>query len=752
MGSSANDLPRDFVDRFRVEAKIGHGGMGTVYKAYDTVLQRTVAVKTLTPGNADAQGVQRLLREARACARLTHPDIVTIHDVLETEDRVHIVMEYLAGASLESLHKFPRFTSCEAKVGIVIRILAALHYAHGRGVVHRDVKPRNVQILPDGSVKLLDFGIAHVAGVDALTITGSATGTAHYASPEQLRGEESGACTDVYSTGILAYEILTRRRPFDGDSVASVLAKVLHDPLPPMDTSWSESFPDIEHIVRRAAAKRIQDRYASAEDMKNALAAFLASSREAIVRKQAELVAKTEWVVIEAKSLMASGRMAEAKPLLTSALRSNPDAEEVRTLLRAGTNAAGMATAPPAARQTGAESTLLIGSDGLARFSQSGVEPASATRDSADGSLPASRQGWPRTRLLVVSASALIGLVGVILFGPSWMSRESLGAGLASESADSLPRGPAAGLPSARVDSGTLPASTAPPAPEAEVAARRTELPATPAEASSGTVTHRSAASSDGGREGVAPSGAAAGSDPSSVVPSPAATARAPATSLQPENPPPVTTAAGAKELYYAAPAPSSVSSTVSGGTPSAVTAGDDSSTAGIRYRILRRRPDGTPVEVDPDAMFQSGDRIRFAFEPNIDGFLYVIQQGSTGRWSVLLPHPLIDGGRNTVTRFGEVAIPPDGWFRFDENPGFERVFVYLSKDPLSTLPWGGGPVISAQSVDQPTMIELANSVRSRDLVFEKEATPGSTDQAAYVVNRDSMEGAVAWTVELHHR
>ena len=231
--NAPGEEPRGVGDRFRVESRLGRGGMGDVHKAYDTVLQRTVAVKTLTPGNADAQAVQRLLREARACARLTHPGIVTIYDVLETEGGVCIVMEHLAGASLESLHKFPRFSSFAAKIGIVVRILEALHYAHGRGVVHRDIKPANVQILPDSAVKLLDFGIAHLVGAEALTAANAVTATAHYASPEQLRGEESGAATDVYSTGILAYEMLTRRRPFVGKSVATVLSKVLHDPLPP---------------------------------------------------------------------------------------------------------------------------------------------------------------------------------------------------------------------------------------------------------------------------------------------------------------------------------------------------------------------------------------------------------------------------------------------------------------------------------------------------------------------------------------
>ena len=164
MNSARDDLPRNFADRFRVESRLGRGGMGDVYKAYDTVLERTVAVKTLTPGNAGAQAVERLMREARACARLTHPGIVVIHDVLQVEGSVHIVMEHLEGASLASLHRFPRLSTLEGKLDVIARILDALHYAHGRGVVHRDIKPTNVQILPDGSVKLLDFGIAHLAG------------------------------------------------------------------------------------------------------------------------------------------------------------------------------------------------------------------------------------------------------------------------------------------------------------------------------------------------------------------------------------------------------------------------------------------------------------------------------------------------------------------------------------------------------------------------------------------------------------
>ena len=747
MSSSTNDPPRDFADRFRVECRLGRGGMGDVYKAYDTVLERTVAVKTLTPGNAGAQAVERLLREARACARLTHPGIVTIHDVLQVEGSVHIVMEHLQGTGLESLHRFPSSSTLEGKIEIIVRILDALHYAHGRGVVHRDIKPTNVQLLPDGSVKLLDFGIAHVAGAAALTVTGTLTGTPHYASPEQLRGEESDASTDIYSTGILAYEVLTRRRPFDGDSIGTVLTKVLNDPLPAMGTSFSENFPDIERIVQRATAKRSRDRYASAEDMKNAFAAFVASSREAIAIRQAEVAATTQRLIIEAKSLIAGGRTAEAIPLLTSVLRSNPDAEEARELLHVDNGASIAVTGPPAApppppestvrkapdqptavftrtAETAPGSTVLIAPDQATAVSTLAAETVTPIHSDSDSTAPETPSPGLGHRLLVVGAAVLILLTGAVLLGPRWMSPGSPGDGFPAAAVPSAAE-PEPGLVAAAIE--TLEASPAAPPVSA------------PAEDATG-----------GGREG-----ALEAPDPVPVVsPSPPAPARPPAVrpSSSAEPPPAPVRNPGAKDLYYATTRPGSAASAGEETTPAAVAA-DSAVKAGLKYRILRRAPNGDAIEVDADTLFRSGDRIRFAFEPNVNGFLYVIQRGSTGRWSVLLPHPLINGGQNTVTRFGEVTIPPPGgWFRFDGNPGSEQVFVYLSKEPIDTLPWGGGPVVSAQSVDQPTVIELANSVRSRDLVFEKEDTPGGPEQAAYVVNQDAVGHAVAWTVELHHR
>ena len=179
---------------------------------------------------------------------------------------------------------------------------------------------------------------------------------------------------------------------------------------------------------------------------------------------------------------------------------------------------------------------------------------------------------------------------------------------------------------------------------------------------------------------------------------------------------------------------------------------GQEAANTGIRYRVLLRAADGSAAEVDADTTFRSGDRIRLAFEPNTDGFLYVIQRGSSGRWSMLVPHPEINGGRNRVRRFEEVTIPPEGWFRFDDTPGTEQLFVYLGREPVDALPGGEGSVSETQATDAHTVSVIGGSVRRRDLVFDKEEETGSKGSAAYVVNQTGTGGAVAWTVELEHR
>ena len=210
-------------------------------------------------------------------------------------------------------------------------------------------------------------------------------------------------------------------------------------------------------------------------------------------------------------------------------------------------------------------------------------------------------------------------------------------------------------------------------------------------------------------------------------------------------------TGVGARDLFYEEEGQVGRATVAESAGPSA------GQNVGFNYRILRRTPGGAAIEVDPDTTFQSGDRIRFAFEPNADGFLYVVQQGSSGRWSVLLPHPQINGGRNDVARFRPVTIPPSGWFRFDDTAGTERVFVYLSRESVPTLPGFDGPVEAMAAVEPAAMLELTRSVRPRDLVFEKEAEPartadGAAQAAYYVVNQDQA-GSAAWgDFGLRHR
>ena len=193
--------------------------MGDVYKAYDATLHRTIAVKTVRPDIDNPLYLDRLYREAQAGARLQHPNIVTVFEAGEIDGLVYIAMEYLKGENL-ALALERGELSFETKIKIVMEVLGALQYAHSEGVIHRDIKPANVLRLPDGSIKLLDFGIARITRAESLTPTAAIMGTPYYASPEQLKGEEVDRRTDIYSAGVMAYELLTGRRAFEGDSTS----------------------------------------------------------------------------------------------------------------------------------------------------------------------------------------------------------------------------------------------------------------------------------------------------------------------------------------------------------------------------------------------------------------------------------------------------------------------------------------------------------------------------------------------------
>jgi serine/threonine-protein kinase len=247
-----------------------------VWEAVDPELGRRVAIKELNlpDGVTEAQRqerINRFLREAKAAGRLSHPNIVTIHEVDVQNGRHYIVMEYLEGENLRERLQRQGAIPLKEAVDITLQVLAALEHAHRMGVVHRDIKPENIHLLPDGLVKLTDFGIARIVFEPNITIDGQIFGTPSYMSPEQIEGGEIDARTDIFSLGVVLYEMLTGRKPFTGESIVTITYNIMHkEPTPPPGVPYG-----IERVLMRAMAKRPIDRYAStremAEDLKRAM-------------------------------------------------------------------------------------------------------------------------------------------------------------------------------------------------------------------------------------------------------------------------------------------------------------------------------------------------------------------------------------------------------------------------------------------------------------------------------------------------
>jgi serine/threonine-protein kinase len=266
------EAPRVLNDRYEVESALGQGGMAQVYRATDRVLGRPVAVKVLSRKlSGDQKFLTRFRREAQASAGLNHPQVVSVYDTGAHDELHYIVMEYVEGETLGALMAREGPLPPERAVRIAADVAAALEAAHSKGLVHRDVKPGNVMIDPEGRVKVMDFGIARAAADDTLTQTGLVLGTAAYLSPEQARGEAIDARSDIYSLGCVMYEMLTGRTPFEADSsVAMAYKHVNEEPDAPAGIP-----ADIAAVVMRSLEKDRDRRFQSAAQMQAALRAAL---------------------------------------------------------------------------------------------------------------------------------------------------------------------------------------------------------------------------------------------------------------------------------------------------------------------------------------------------------------------------------------------------------------------------------------------------------------------------------------------
>jgi eukaryotic-like serine/threonine-protein kinase len=262
-----------FGRRYRVLEKIGTGGMADVYKAVDEVLGRTVAVKVMHARYAsDPSFAVRFRQEAQAAANLVSPNIVNMYDWGAEGDTYYMVMEYVRGNDLKSIIQEKGALASTKVADIGAQVCAALSVAHGYDIIHRDIKPHNIMVQPDGSVKVMDFGIAR-AGNTTMTQTGSVLGTAHYVSPEQAQGKDLQATSDLYSLGIVLYEASTGHVPFDADTpVAVALKQVNEQPKPPRAVNPNVD-PGLEAVIVKAMQKNPAQRYSSAEEMRRDLQA-----------------------------------------------------------------------------------------------------------------------------------------------------------------------------------------------------------------------------------------------------------------------------------------------------------------------------------------------------------------------------------------------------------------------------------------------------------------------------------------------
>lgn len=272
-------------DRYEIIRIIGEGGMANVYLAEDTILNRKVAVKVLRGDLAtDEKFVRRFQREALSASSLSHPNIVEIYDVGEDDGNFYIVMEYIEGKNLKQLIKKRTKLSLPETLDIMKQLTDGIAHAHDLFIIHRDIKPQNMLILDNGLVKITDFGIAIALNSTQLTQTNSVMGSVHYLPPEQAAGKGATVKSDIYSLGIMMYELLTGKLPFKGENAVEIALKQMKEPLPYIRESDSSIPQSVENIVLKACAKNPKNRYNSVKEMYNDLCTCLDSNNKGVKR------------------------------------------------------------------------------------------------------------------------------------------------------------------------------------------------------------------------------------------------------------------------------------------------------------------------------------------------------------------------------------------------------------------------------------------------------------------------------------
>ena len=260
------------VGSYKITEKIGEGGMGAVFKGIDLMLEREVAIKMLRPELASQpQVVERFRSEAVALAKLNHPNIATLFSFLRQGEHFFMVMEFVRGETLDSLMRRSGAMPCDKAIALFCQALEGIDHAHRMGIIHRDIKPANMMLTETGTLKVMDFGIARVLGTSRMTKQGNIVGTIEYMSPEQVRGQETDARSDIYSLGILLYEMLTGRVPFSSDSEYDLMRMQIENAPQPPRTFSAQVPQSVEQAIMRSLAKRADARFQGAAEFRNAL-------------------------------------------------------------------------------------------------------------------------------------------------------------------------------------------------------------------------------------------------------------------------------------------------------------------------------------------------------------------------------------------------------------------------------------------------------------------------------------------------
>src|SRR6266571_2664342 len=255
------------VGNYKIVDKLGEGGMGAVFKGVDLMLEREVAIKMLRPELASqANVVERFRSEAVTLAKLNHPNVATLHSFFRQGNDFFMVMEFVRGETLDAVIKRQGAMPCDRAVELFCHALEGIDHAHKMGIVHRDIKPANMMLTELGSIKVMDFGIARVLGTDRMTRAGHLIGTVEYMSPEQVRGEETDARSDIYSLGILLYEMLTGRVPFNSSSEYELMRSHIEEAPKPPGTFAPQIPVIVEQAIMRALAKKPEARQRSANE------------------------------------------------------------------------------------------------------------------------------------------------------------------------------------------------------------------------------------------------------------------------------------------------------------------------------------------------------------------------------------------------------------------------------------------------------------------------------------------------------